>query len=77
MRRGPEPGDLSPRELEILRHVAHGRTNREIGARLHISEATVKTHLLKVYAKLGVDDRTAAVVAALERGSLELGEPSR
>lgn len=76
MRRGPDPHNPSAREAEVLRHVARGRTNREIGERLHISEATVKTHLLNVYAKLGVDDRTAAVVTALERGLLKLDDGS-
>ena len=74
MRRGREAAELTVRELDVLAHAARGRTNREIGERLHISEATVKTHLLNVYAKLGVDDRTAAVVAALERGLLDLNE---
>ena len=75
--RGPAGGELSEREREVLRLVARGRTNREVGAALHLSEATVKTHLLNAYAKLGVDDRTAAVVTALERGLLELDEPPR
>jgi DNA-binding NarL/FixJ family response regulator len=61
---------LSPRELEVLRLVAAGTTNREAAAQLFISEATVKTHLLHVYAKLGVNDRAAAVGAGYERGLL-------
>jgi DNA-binding NarL/FixJ family response regulator len=61
---------LSPRELEVLRLVAGGATNREAAARLFISEATVKTHLLHVYAKLGVNDRAAAVATGYERGLL-------
>ncbi|MFI7438641.1 response regulator [Nonomuraea indica] len=65
------PADpLSGRELEILRLVAQGTTNREAAARLFISEATVKTHLLHIYAKLGVNDRAAAVAAAYQRGLL-------
>ncbi len=72
--RGPGSGELSARERDVLRHVARGCTNREIAAALHVSEATVKTHLLNAFAKLGVDDRTAAVVTALERGELELGQ---
>ncbi|MBE2318941.1 response regulator transcription factor [Solirubrobacter sp. CPCC 204708] len=64
--------ELSAREREVLQLVAKGCTNREVGERLHVSAATVKTHLLNVYAKLGVDDRTAAVVTALERGLIEL-----
>jgi DNA-binding NarL/FixJ family response regulator len=64
--------ELSNREREVLQLVARGCTNREVGERLHVSPATVKTHLLNVYAKLGVDDRTAAVVTALERGLIDL-----
>lgn len=60
-------GGLSPRETEILRLVARGRTNAEIGSELHIAESTVKTHLLRAFAKLGVGDRTAAVITALDR----------
>ena len=66
------PQTLSSREVEVLRLAARGRTNREIGKALHVSEATVKTHLLRAYDKLGVNDRTAAVVTALERGLLQL-----
>jgi DNA-binding NarL/FixJ family response regulator len=62
--------DLSPREIQVLRLVARGRTNAEIGRELFISEATVKTHLLRTFGKLGVSDRTAAVTTALERGIL-------
>jgi DNA-binding NarL/FixJ family response regulator len=62
----------SGRELEVLTLVARGLTNRAIGRQLHISEATVKTHLVHAFAKLGVDDRTAAVTAALERGLIRL-----
>jgi DNA-binding NarL/FixJ family response regulator len=64
------PVELSRREIEVLRLVARGRTNAEIGRELLISEATVKTHLLRAFAKLDVSDRTAAVTAALERGIL-------
>ena len=67
VRRGPE-ATLSPREVEVLRLVAAGTTNRETARRLLISEATVKTHLLHAYAKLGVRDRAAAVAAAFEQG---------
>jgi DNA-binding NarL/FixJ family response regulator len=63
---------LSPREVEVLELAARGRTNRQIGKVLHVSEATVKTHLLRAYDKLGVSDRTAAVVTALEQGLLRL-----
>jgi DNA-binding NarL/FixJ family response regulator len=61
-----------PRELEILQAVARGLSNRDIGRELHVSQATVKTHLLRIFAKLGVDDRTAAVTVALERGIIRL-----
>ncbi|MEU6857275.1 response regulator transcription factor [Glycomyces sp. NPDC046736] len=64
------PGPLSDRELEVLALVAKGRGNREAAKELFISEATIKTHLLHVYAKLGVNDRAAAVAAAYERGLL-------
>ncbi|MFI8527444.1 response regulator [Promicromonospora sukumoe] len=63
---------LSGREIEILTLVADGATNREAAKRLFISEATVKTHLLHVYAKLGVSDRAAAVAAGFRRGLLDL-----
>lgn len=60
----------SQRELEVLRLVAGGANNREAAKQLFISEATVKTHLLHVYAKLGVKDRAAAVATAFARGYL-------
>jgi DNA-binding NarL/FixJ family response regulator len=66
--RAPGSEALSPRELEVLNLIARGSTNKEAAAKLFISEATVKTHLLHVYAKLGVNDRAAAVAAAFERG---------
>lgn len=53
--------------------VTRGQGNKQIARTLHISEATVKTHLLHIYAKLDVDDRTAAVTTALERGMIRLG----
>jgi DNA-binding NarL/FixJ family response regulator len=59
---------LSPRELEILELLAEGLPNRQISRRLFISEATVKTHLVHIYGKLGVDSRTAAVAAAMQTG---------
>ena len=55
---------LSPRETEILTLLATGATNREMAQRLFISESTVKTHLVHIYSKLGVDNRTAAVATA-------------
>lgn len=60
----------TPRELEVLRVIAEGGTNRAAADRLFVSEATVKTHLLRLYAKLGVRDRAAAVRAGYERGLL-------
>lgn len=65
---GREP--LSAREREVLELVARGTPNKEIAAELFISEATVKTHLTHLYAKLGVKDRAAAVAVAYERGIL-------
>jgi DNA-binding NarL/FixJ family response regulator len=67
--REPQEG-LSKREIEVLAMVARGATNRDIGQTLHISEATVKTHLIHIFGKLNVSDRTAAVVAARDRGVL-------
>ncbi|MDP5184276.1 response regulator transcription factor [Blastococcus sp. BMG 814] len=68
--RAPAADAPTARELEVLRGVARGLTNAEIGRELFIGEATVKTHLLRVFAKLGVDDRTRAVLVAVERGLL-------
>jgi DNA-binding NarL/FixJ family response regulator len=69
VRRPGGPG-LSKRELEVLRHVAEGASNREVARRLFISEASIKTHLLHIYDKLGVRDRAAAVGEAYRRGLL-------
>ncbi|MFB9904510.1 response regulator [Allokutzneria oryzae] len=66
--RGGQAPSLSAREIEVLRQVKRGLSNGEIGKELFISEATVKTHLLRVFAKLDVSDRTAAVTTAMERG---------
>ena len=68
----PDHEQLTERELDVLRLVAKGLTNRAIAGRLHLSEATVKTHLVHAYTKLGVDDRTAAVTTAFERGLLRI-----
>ena len=68
--RSPAREELSQRELEVLGLIAQGCSNREAANRLFISEATVKTHLLHAYAKLGVRDRAAAVAAAYARGLL-------
>jgi DNA-binding NarL/FixJ family response regulator len=64
------PPSLSPRELEVLRLVAAGRSNPEIARQLHLGEATVKTHLGHVFEKLDVNDRTRAVTRAMELGLL-------
>ncbi len=72
--RQPSKEAVSQRELEVLQLVAAGSPNREIAERLFISEATVKTHLLHIYAKLGVNDRAGAVGAAFERGLLTPGQ---
>ncbi|MEU6750756.1 response regulator [Actinomadura nitritigenes] len=69
--RQPAPVALTAREAEVLNAVADGLSNAEIGRRLVIAEATVKTHLLRVFAKLDVGDRTRAVVVAMERGLLK------
>lgn len=64
------PAPLSPREVEVLRLVARGRTNAEIGRTLYITEGTVKTYVVRIFAKLGVSDRTAAAMAATRAGFL-------
>ncbi|GAB2513565.1 Transcriptional regulatory protein LiaR [Corynebacterium atrinae] len=61
---------LTPRELEVLKLVSEGSSNREIGHTLMLSEATVKSHLVHIYDKLGVRSRTSAVAAAREQGML-------
>ncbi|MDX3247748.1 MULTISPECIES: response regulator transcription factor [unclassified Streptomyces] len=71
--RAPAAEPLSAREHEVLTLVAKGTSNREIARELFISEATVKTHLTHLYAKLGVNDRAAAVATAYERGILGRG----
>jgi len=68
--RGPRPETLSARETEVLALVARGMTNFQIGRALFVSEATVKTHLTRACAKLGVTGRTAAVTKAMETGAL-------
>jgi DNA-binding NarL/FixJ family response regulator len=71
--RAPVREPLSGRELEVLWLVARGSSNRETAEQLFLSEATVKTHLLHIYAKLEVNDRAAAVATAYERGLLTPG----
>jgi ATP/maltotriose-dependent transcriptional regulator MalT len=68
--RKPAGKVLSKRELEVLQLVADGASNREAAKRLFISEASIKTHLLHIYGKLGVRDRAAAVGEAYRRGML-------
>jgi DNA-binding NarL/FixJ family response regulator len=72
--RARESGErsLSAREIEVLMLVARGTSNKLIARDLEISETTVKTHLLHIFSKLGVDDRTAAVTTAVERGIIRL-----
>lgn len=70
--RGSADKALSNREIEVLELVARGTSNKQIGKELWISETTVKTHMLHVFEKLGVTDRTAAVTVALKRGIIRL-----
>jgi DNA-binding NarL/FixJ family response regulator len=73
----PISGDLSaltPRELEVLRYVARGLSNAEIAERLTLSEATVKTHVARIFAKLELRDRAQAVVVAYETGLIRPGD---
>jgi DNA-binding NarL/FixJ family response regulator len=70
--RAPAEENLSAREIEVLELVARGNSNKEVGKALHISTATVKTHLIHIYNKLGVDDRTAAVTTAIEKRIITL-----
>jgi len=70
--RDPGERSLSAREIEVLMLVARGTSNKLIARDLEIGETTVKTHLLHIFSKLGVDDRTAAVTTAVERGIIRL-----
>lgn len=72
--RAPARVELTPRELDVLRAVARGLSNAEVGRELFIGEATVKTHLLRIFAKLEVTDRTAAVTAAYRQGLIPVPE---
>jgi DNA-binding NarL/FixJ family response regulator len=66
----PVPVHLTPREIEVVRLLARGLTNKEIATELHVSETTAKWFVKNILQKLGVTDRTAAVTTALERGIL-------
>jgi DNA-binding NarL/FixJ family response regulator len=72
--RSPALEALTKRELEVLQAVGRGLTNADIGKTLFISESTVKTHLLRIFTKLNVDDRTAAVTVAIRQGILATDE---
>ncbi len=72
--RAPAEEQLTKRELEVLQLVAEGDSNKDIASRLHISQATVKSHLIHIFGKLGVSDRTAAVTVAIKRGILRLDQ---
>jgi DNA-binding NarL/FixJ family response regulator len=69
----PELHGLTEREVDVMRQVARGLSNGEIGEKLHLGEATVKTHVAHILAKLGLRDRTQAVVRAYETGLVEPG----
>ena len=64
--------ELSDRELEVIHLMVDGLNNHDIGAALHITESTVKFHINRILSKLGVSDRTQAVVTALKRGLSQL-----
>jgi DNA-binding NarL/FixJ family response regulator len=82
--RGPAPdgaaagtAQLSQRELDVVRHVAQGLSNAEIAGQLYLSEATVKSHIARILAKLGLRDRVQIVVFAYETGIIRPGRSSR
>jgi two-component system NarL family response regulator len=69
---GAKAEELTDREVEVLRRIAEGMSNREIGQQLGIAESTVKTHVNRLLSKLGVTDRTKALVLALKRGLVHI-----
>jgi DNA-binding NarL/FixJ family response regulator len=71
-RASSELASLTNRELEVLRHIACGRSNAEIARLLYVTDETVKTHASRIFMKLGVRDRTQAVIFAYEQGVVEL-----
>lgn len=75
-RHSAPPANLTPRELEVWLLLARGRSNAEIGSELYLSEATVKAHVTRLLAKLGLRDRVQAVVAAYETGAVQPGRDS-
>ncbi len=72
-----ETARLSQRELDVVQQVAKGLSNVEIAGQLYLSEATVKSHIARILAKLGLRDRVQIVVFAYETGFVQPGEPSR
>jgi DNA-binding NarL/FixJ family response regulator len=70
--RAPSESTLTPREVDVLARVAKGASNKEIAQHLHLSEATIKSHLLHIFSKLGVNDRTQAVTLAVQKGIITL-----
>jgi two-component system, NarL family, response regulator LiaR len=74
IRRGAAQDALTPREIDVLRHLALGRSNREIAAALDIGDETVKTHVANVLVKLGVENRAQALVQAIKQGLVSLDD---
>ena len=72
--RAPASDALSAREIEVLQLASRGLSNSEIAKELFVSASTAKAHLVHIYSKLGVNDRTAAVTTALERGIIRLDQ---